>query len=97
LSDWTDRPIPRVTRKPRASAAVHRWDLLEHGVLDSGCSRRWLLSMPAVGLDGLDERITFLVMGVEELLDRKGHVAVPIGDQTTHELALRVEVGRNES
>ena len=55
------------------------------------------LSMLAVGLDGLDERIKSLVMRVEELLNRKGHVAVRIDDQTTHEPALRVEVGRNES
>jgi hypothetical protein len=36
-------------------------------------------------------------MGVEELLNRKGHVAVRIDDQTIHESALRVEVGRNGS
>ena len=53
--------------------------------------------MRAVGLDGLDERINFFLMGVEELLNRKDHVAVRIDDQTTHELARYVEVGRNES
>jgi hypothetical protein len=46
---------------------------------------------------GLDERIKSLAMRVEELLNRKGPVAVRIGDRTTHEPALRVEVGRNES
>jgi hypothetical protein len=38
-----------------------------------------------------------LAMQVEELLDRKGRVAVRIADQTTHKPALRVEVERNES
>jgi hypothetical protein len=37
------------------------------------------------------------VMRVAELLNRNDRMAVRIGDQTTHERALRVEVGRNES
>jgi len=55
------------------------------------------LSMLAVDLDGLDERIELFVTRVKELLSRKGHVAVRIDDQTIHEPTLRVEVGRNES
>jgi hypothetical protein len=53
--------------------------------------------MPSVGRDGLGERIKSLVLVVEERLNRKGHVAVRIDDRTTHEPALGVEVGRNES
>jgi len=85
-------PARRIGRPPgRAeadgvSAAVHRPDLLARP-----------LSILAVGLDSLDERIKSLVRRMEELLDRKGPVAVPIDDQTTQEPALRVEVGRNES
>jgi hypothetical protein len=37
------------------------------------------------------------VMRVAELLNRNGRIADRIGDQPTHERALRVEVGRNES
>jgi len=53
--------------------------------------------MLAVGLDGRGERIKTLVTRVEARLDRMGHVAVRIDDQTNHEPALRIEAGRNKS
>ena len=96
MSDWTNQPAPGFAEAGGASAAVHRGDLLARVVLDTGRSQYTPLSLLAVDLDGLDERIEFLVTRVEELLNRRGHVAVRIDDQTVHAPALRVEVGRNE-
>jgi len=53
--------------------------------------------MRAGGPDRLDERIKFSETRIEELFNGKARVAARMDDQTTHEPALRVEVGRNES
>jgi hypothetical protein len=97
LSGWTDRPAsPGYAEAGGAWAAVRRRDLLDHVVLATGRSQYTPLSLLVDGLDGLDERIGFLVTRVEELLNRKGRVALRIDDQTAQAPALRVEVGRNE-